>query len=208
MWRTRFAGILRRVSAEPRRRHALAAYRGQRGRRLDGAISSIYFNVTAREWRWLGNSSAHLAPFTAGLERCRTPGRALDLGCGTGGSTVTLAQRYPQAEVVGVDGASRMVRLARDAHVLPNLTFLRARFQQLPFADGEFDLVTSLNALPDPGELGRVSSSDAELLIANSYFALMPQPLLDPLAELGFHRVAAEDLGEGSWQLFRRNGDR
>ena len=39
--------------------------------------------------------------------------RVVDLGCGTGNMTVILKQRYPEAEVIGVDGAETMLAKAR-----------------------------------------------------------------------------------------------
>jgi trans-aconitate 2-methyltransferase len=39
----------------------------------------------------------------------------VDLGCGTGNMTVILKQRYPEADVIGVDGAETMLAKARAA---------------------------------------------------------------------------------------------
>ena len=46
------------------------------------------------------------------------PGRVVDLGCGAGNVTAILQQRFPQAEVVGVDGSAAMLEKARVDGVL------------------------------------------------------------------------------------------
>ncbi|MDF1684566.1 MAG: malonyl-ACP O-methyltransferase BioC [Legionellaceae bacterium] len=72
------------------------------------------------------------------------PRYVLDLGCGTGLLTKQLKKYYPKAIVVGVDIAHAMLREAQSnqswrAHP----EWLRANMQNLPFANGLFDLVFS-----------------------------------------------------------------
>lgn len=49
------------------------------------------------------------------------PQNVLDVGCGTGMSTVTLQKRFPKARVVGVDSSENMLTSAREKH--PELEF-------------------------------------------------------------------------------------
>ncbi|THA43272.1 methyltransferase domain-containing protein, partial [Streptomyces sp. A1136] len=42
-----------------------------------------------------------------------TPTRIVDLGCGTGNLTAILKQRWPDAEVLGIDGSDSMLDAAR-----------------------------------------------------------------------------------------------
>jgi trans-aconitate 2-methyltransferase len=44
------------------------------------------------------------------------PAYVVDLGCGPGNLTATLADRWPDAGVVGVDSSAEMIRQARDEH--------------------------------------------------------------------------------------------
>jgi trans-aconitate 2-methyltransferase len=52
------------------------------------------------------------------------PSRVVDLGCGPGNSTELLLARYPDAEVIGLDSSTDMLRQARER--LPQLNFVQA----------------------------------------------------------------------------------
>lgn len=56
------------------------------------------------------------------------PARVVDLGCGAGNVTAILRQRFPRAELVGVDGSAAMLERARAA--LPQCRFEQADFFQ------------------------------------------------------------------------------
>jgi SAM-dependent methyltransferase len=77
------------------------------------------------------------------------PGRALDLGCGTGTTAVYLASRG--WEVVGVDFVGRAIararRRAREAGVETRCSFLVADVTRLEFLSGPFDLALDIGCL-------------------------------------------------------------
>ncbi len=50
--------------------------------------------------------------------------RAVDIGCGPGNSTELLVERYPDAEVIGLDSSAEMLEAARKR--LPGVTFVQA----------------------------------------------------------------------------------
>ncbi len=75
--------------------------------------------------------------------------RVLDVACGTGTSTASLAKRG--ARVIGVDFSAGMIEQARVRH--PELEFIEADAMALPFGDDEFDAVTisfGLRNVADP----------------------------------------------------------
>jgi trans-aconitate 2-methyltransferase len=67
----------------------------------------------------------------------------LDVGCGDGHITAQIAERVPDAEIVGIDPSPRMIAVAPAA---ANLTFQVGDALSLPFHD-RFDAVVSFNAL-------------------------------------------------------------
>ena len=69
--------------------------------------------------------------------------RILDLGCGPGRLTVALKDRFPDAEVWGVDVSGPMVRYAhmRAADLGKDVHFVQALAEDTGFPDGHFDLV-------------------------------------------------------------------
>jgi trans-aconitate 2-methyltransferase len=92
------------------------------------------YDIRSRERR---QPSADLAARLAG----RTFGRILDVGCGTGLSTMILRERWPAAEITGVDLSVEMLNQARRTD--DSVTWLQ-RDCSRPLDDlGRFDLVFS-----------------------------------------------------------------
>ena len=97
--------------------------------------------------------------------------RILDLAAGTGASSVSFARSG--AEVVAADFSPGMIAEGRRRHGhVPNVTFVEADAMALPFADGEFDVVTisfGLRNVNDPkkalAEMLRVTAPGGMLLV-------------------------------------------
>lgn len=72
----------------------------------------------------------------------------LELGCGTGNYTVALAERYPDAELVLVDGSREMLDVTHErlGHPL-RVRRIEARFEDVDLQPEWFDVVTSCIAV-------------------------------------------------------------
>ena len=81
--------------------------------------------------------------------------RILDLGCGMGETSILLSERFPNADLVGVDQDLQLLEIARrkDFSQAHSAHFQIGDAERLDFADGTFDLVFTrflLIHLPDP----------------------------------------------------------
>jgi SAM-dependent methyltransferase len=129
------------------------------------------FDRLAPEWQALRRPEAFAALDEALAAIAPPPARVLDLGTGTGAAAFVAARRFPEAEVVGVDLAKRMLAEARQ-NTPPELAG-RVRFEaadgaQLPFDDGSFDLVLLANMIPFFDELARVVAPDGRVVFSFS----------------------------------------
>jgi ubiquinone/menaquinone biosynthesis C-methylase UbiE len=70
--------------------------------------------------------------------------RILDIGCGPGQCTTAFRQRFPRAEVWGLDIGGPMVRYAHHRAVKLGIEvhFTQDLAESMPFPDGHFDLVS------------------------------------------------------------------
>jgi ubiquinone/menaquinone biosynthesis C-methylase UbiE len=113
----------------------------------------------------------HLWALDLALEDVLPPGRVLDLGTGTGFVAKALAERYPEAEVVGIDLSPEMIDQAR--RQLPSGLEGRVRFEigdasALGGPDGGFELVVLSNMIPFFDELARITAAGGTLVLSFS----------------------------------------
>ncbi len=150
------------------------------------------------------------APVRAALERLdAAPARVLDLGTGTGSVARILAERFPEAEIVGVDIAPRMLGEARAKTNASNVRYELADAQRLAFDDGAFELVTLGNMIPFFDELARVLAPGGHVVFAWSAGAetpiyVPPERLRAELGRRGFAEFAELAAGRGTAFVARK----
>jgi ubiquinone/menaquinone biosynthesis C-methylase UbiE len=140
----------------------------------------------------------HLGALELALEDVPAPDHVLDLGTGTGVVARALAERYPEAEVVGVDLSSGMIDEAR--RQLPSELAGRLRFETgdaaaLEYPDRAFDLVVLSNMIPFAAELARVVAPGGTLVLSFSRGSetpiyVAPERLREELGRRGFAEFA------------------
>jgi trans-aconitate 2-methyltransferase len=116
----------------------------------------------------------------------------VDLGCGTGRLTSHLAQRWPEAEVTGVDNSPAMLALARKDH--PDLQWLEADIGSWS-SDRPVDVLFSNAALHWVDDHDNVFPRLRAMLAPGGVLAVqMPDSWANPT-----HTIPADILDEVSW---------
>ena len=128
--------------------------------------------VTGNTYDKYGSTNPVVRRLMAGFERSLDellehagPRSILDVGCGEG----VLTHRWAQAlegRVVGIDLEDPAIQAEWEKRRAPNLEYRVMKAENLPFADGEFEVATAIEVLehvPDPehtvAEMARVSSA-------------------------------------------------
>jgi SAM-dependent methyltransferase len=172
-----------------------------------------FFDAVAVGWdeRVRSDSPEYLMPLQAALDRLQArPARILDIGTGTGAAAFELADRYPDAEVVGIDVSAEMVAQAgaRAADRSSRVRFLVADIASFQEEEG-FDLIVMLNMPPFFEPVVARLRPGGLVVNASSYGARTPFFTPPGLLERGFQRrglrtIAAERVGLGTYYLAKR----
>jgi demethylmenaquinone methyltransferase/2-methoxy-6-polyprenyl-1,4-benzoquinol methylase len=130
-------------------------------RRLFTAVAPRYDLITrllsyGRDQHWK-DALVRLAPLGPGS-------RALDIACGTGDLALRLDRAG--ARVAALDLTPAMLALAREREADRRVHFVAGDMGDLPFADGQFDLVTAGYALRNLPDLDQGLSEIARVLTA------------------------------------------
>jgi len=155
-------------------------------------------------------------------------GIALDVGCGPGTVTASLARAAgPGGLALGLDLSQAMLARAVRAEAGPQIGFLRADAQRLPLRDETVDAVVSIAVLqlvPDPAaalaEMARVLRADGRLAImvptagwAAQFWRMLPNigahifgedNIGDILEDHGFTSVRTKNFGALQWVRGKR----
>lgn len=154
----------------------------------------------------------HLAALLRALDDVDPPVRALDLGTGTGAAAKAVAERFPTAEITGVDLSPGMLQEAERR--VPDDLAARVRFSvgdasALPFPAAAFGLVTLMNMIPFFDELARVTAPGGTVVVSFSRGDQTPiyvpsDRLRRELAARGFAQFADFSAGPATALRARR----
>ena len=140
----------------------------------------------------------HLWALDLALAEISPPRRVLDLGTGTGVVALALADRYPDAEILGIDLSPGMIDEARrkvPSELAGRVSFEVGDASALGSPDAAFDLVVLSNMIPFFDELARVVAPGGTLVLSFSKGAdtpiyVAPERLRDDLGRRGFAEFA------------------
>jgi ubiquinone/menaquinone biosynthesis C-methylase UbiE len=140
----------------------------------------------------------HLWALDLALAEISPPRRVLDLGTGTGVVALALADRYPEAEILGIDLSPGMIDEARrkvPSELAGRVSFEVGDASALGSRDAAFDLVVLSNMIPFFDELARVVAPGGTLVLSFSKGAdtpiyVAPERLRDELGRRGFAEFA------------------
>lgn len=116
----------------------------------------------------------------------KKPVLSLDIGCGTGYLTNQIAQKLKPKKIIGCDIAPNMVKFAKQNY--PNIDFIEADAENLPFPGQSFDLIIS-NASFQWMDINKVLIEAYRVLKNNGklFFAMFGSDTLKELKELSPH---------------------
>lgn len=103
----------------------------------------------------------------------------LDLGCGVGSVTLQMARMNPESKVTGVDLLEKTMeqcRLNAIGYDVKNVFFKAASAYELPFAEGEFEIVTCFFMLHHLEDIPK-ALSEVKRVIARGGKVLAVEPL-------------------------------
>ena len=182
--------------------------------RLFRPLTRLQFDRMAPRWTAMRSADAFASLETALDSLPQPPGRALDLGTGTGLAAFAVARHFPDAEVVGADLSEAMVAQAQadtPAELAGRVRFQAADAAQLPFEEGAFELVVLANMIPFFDELERVVAAGGHVVFMFSAgpetpIWVPPERLRKELESRGFSDFAGFEAGVGT-ALLARKGD-
>ena len=130
----------------------------------------------------------------------------VDLGCGPGVSTFGLARGLPNARLVGLDIAPRMLAQARRRQGDRRIAWLRADATHLPFSDGSVDACTGHSFLYLVGARTAALAEARRVLRPGGQLVLMEPSALgaSPRAVLAVSRDIRHLVSVSLWRPFSR----
>jgi trans-aconitate 2-methyltransferase len=164
------------------------------------AASSPRWDPTQYE-RYADERARPFVDLTARIEVAE-PRLVIDLGCGPGSQTETLADRWPRARVIGVDSSAEMIAAAEPRCRPGRLEFVQADVGSYR-PDGPVDVVIA-NALFQwvPGHLAVIAEIAGWLAPGGVLAAQVPDNFSDPshtlLRDLRLSARWREQVGAGA----------
>lgn len=132
----------------------------------------MFTNASAYDL-FMGRWSRLAAPLLVEFAKLPDNGRVLDVGCGTGALTFTIAELRPYCNVIGIDASKDYIDYAKSRGDSARVRLEVGDAQSLPFPDATFDSSLSLlalnfvpNAQTAVNEMARVTKPGGQVVAA------------------------------------------
>jgi ubiquinone/menaquinone biosynthesis C-methylase UbiE len=102
------------------------------------------FEVAEAYEKMMGRWSRQLAPLFVEFVGVRDGEKVLDVGCGTGSLSATLASVTVASKIIGIDPSKGFIEYAQTQINDPRVTFEVGDAQNLPYPDESFDSAMAL----------------------------------------------------------------
>jgi SAM-dependent methyltransferase len=135
---------------------------------------------------FLGRRSRRLAERLVDFAAFADDGALLDVGCGTGSLAGTMAARWPERRIVGVDSSEAFLSFARSRGLGPAVVFDLGDATALPYEDATFAGTATqlvLNFIPD------CETAAAEMRRVTRRHGIVAAAVFDFHGGAVFHRV-------------------
>ncbi len=96
--------------------------------------------------------------------------RVLDVGCGRGGAVQVINQFFAARSITGLDLSPNAIAFCKTRHRYDGVSFYEGDAENLPFADGAFDVVTNIESSHSYPNLHQFYSEVYRVLAADGYF--------------------------------------
>ena len=156
-----------------------------------GEVQGELWGRRARDWSSFQEATG-VPLFAAALARLEVKRgtRIIDLGCGSGLFCEMAARR--SAAVAGIDAARPLVEIAKGR--VPEGRFEVGDIEELPFEDGEFDVVTGFNSIPYAASPARAIEEAARVTRRGGLVLIATWGSADDCEALVYLRVLADLL--------------
>jgi ubiquinone/menaquinone biosynthesis C-methylase UbiE len=161
------------------------------------ATNMFYRGGNDQDERHLGYAAACPVPQDGGVKRI------LDLGTGIGQLAVAMKERFPSAEVTGLDVAAPMLRYAhmRAVDLDRDVIFTQRLAEDTRYPDGHFDIVISYILFHE------VPADTSRAIIAEVHRILRPGGVFYPM-DFNLSASATAFRRYGEWKDHRWNNER
>lgn len=107
----------------------------------------------------------------------------VDVGCGSGDSTISCHTAYPDSRILGIDLSYSMIRLAKLRN--PGVKFTRMDAARTRFCDNSVDIITSFAMFHEmPKEYSKIILSEFERILDKNGYILIWDQRITPFSSI------------------------